>query len=91
MFQAEEHLDNQMNVKYTLHMVNQSVSNCVRELRTQLGMTQSHLAELTGVARQSIISIEKGHFQPTIETALRISRALGVPLEKIFWLKDSSQ
>jgi len=68
-------------------MTHKSVGNKIKELRTNLGITQAQLAELVGVARVSIISIEKGHFIPTIETALRISKALGVPIEQIFWLK----
>jgi putative transcriptional regulator len=64
------------------------VGNRLQELRTKLGMTQSQLADQVGVARVSILSIEKGHFIPTIETALRISRVLGVPVEEIFWIKD---
>ncbi len=64
------------------------VENRVRDIRTDLGMTQEQLAELVSVARQSIISIEKGRFIPTIETALRLSSALGVPVERLFWLKD---
>ena len=51
-------------------------------------MTQDQLAERVGVARQSIISIEKGHFLPSIETALRLSAALNVPVERLFWIKD---
>jgi DNA-binding XRE family transcriptional regulator len=68
-------------------MKSERVRNSVRELRTKLGLTQVQLAELVGVARQSIISIEKEHFLPTIETALRISTALGVPVDRIFWLE----
>ncbi len=63
------------------------VENRVRDIRTDLGMTQEQLAELVSVARQSIISIEKGRFIPTIETALRLSSALEVPVERLFWLK----
>jgi putative transcriptional regulator len=64
------------------------VVNRVREFRTELGMTQDQLAELVGVARQSIISIEKGHFLPSIETALRLSAVLNVPVERLFWIKE---
>jgi len=67
---------------------NEHVSNHVRELRTSLGLTQAQLAELVGVARVSIVAIENGRYLPTIETALRISKALGVPIERIFWLKE---
>jgi putative transcriptional regulator len=53
-------------------------------------MTQAQLAELVGVARVSIVSIETGRYIPTIETALRISKALNTPVDQIFWLKDGS-
>jgi len=68
-------------------MTNKNVANRVRELRTGLGLTQAELADMVGIARVSILSIEKGHFIPTIETALRISQALGAAVEEIFTLK----
>lgn len=71
-------------------MAHKNVGNNLKEIRTKLGITQAELAELIGVARVSIISIEKGHFIPTIETALRVSKALGVPIEKIFWLQENN-
>ena len=72
-------------------MVHKSVGNNLKEIRTKLGMTQAELAELVGVARVSIIAIENGRFIPTIETALRISQALNVPVEKIFWLQENNK
>ncbi len=66
------------------------IENRVRDIRMDHGMTQEQLAEIVGVARQSIISIEKGRFIPTIKTALRISAALKFPVERLFWLKDKS-
>lgn len=71
-------------------MSHKSVGNQVKELRVQQELTQAELAEIVGIARVSVLSIEKGRFIPTIETALRISQALGVPLEELFWLKDDS-
>jgi len=72
-------------------MVHKNVGNKIKELRTDLGMTQAQLAELVGIARVSIVSIETGRYIPTIETALRISKAFGVPTDQIFWLKDDIQ
>jgi putative transcriptional regulator len=69
-------------------MVQKSVGNAIKEARTRLGLTQAELAGLVCLARVSIVSIEKGHFQPTIETALRLSRALGEPVEQLFWLQE---
>ncbi len=70
-------------------MTHKNVGNNIKALRTDLGLTQAQLAELVGVARVSIISIENGRFIPTIETALQISKTLGVPVEQIFWLKEN--
>ena len=69
-----------------------SVGNAVQGARAKRGMTQQELADMAGLARQSIISIEKGRFLPTIENALRIAAALGVPVQDLFWLsKDGSK
>lgn len=70
-------------------MATKIVNNRVREIRSNSGLTQEQLADLVGVARQSIISIEKGHFLPTIETALRLSAALQVPVERLFWIEEN--
>jgi putative transcriptional regulator len=70
-------------------MATKIVNNRVREIRANSGLTQEQLADLVGVARQSIISIEKGHFLPTIETALRLSAALQVPVERLFWIEEN--
>jgi putative transcriptional regulator len=71
-------------------MSHRTVANRVKELRTDLDLTQADLADQVGIARVSILAIEKGRFIPTIETALRISQALGAAVEDIFWLKDES-
>jgi putative transcriptional regulator len=52
------------------------------------GMTQQELAERVGVSRQTVISIERGRFRPTVELALRLARALGVSVESLFELTD---
>jgi putative transcriptional regulator len=68
------------------------VQNAVLAARNRKGLTQQQLADLAGLARQSIISIEKGRFLPTIENALRIAAALDVPIKDLFWLgKDDSK
>jgi DNA-binding XRE family transcriptional regulator len=71
-------------------MAHPRVNNNLREIREGLGLTQEQLADLIGLSRQSIISIERGHFMPSIETALRLSSALGIQIDALFWLKDDS-
>jgi putative transcriptional regulator len=60
-------------------------TNSIRSLRFAHGeMTQADLASLIGVTRQTVISIEKGRYSPSLEMAFRIAWALGVPLDEVF-------
>ncbi len=51
-------------------------------------ITQQRLADLVGCSRQTINSIEKGKFNPSIELVLKISKALKLPVEEIFYLLE---
>jgi len=57
----------------------------VRRHRRQLhDMTQQELADRVGVTRQTILSIEKGRYNPSVGLAIRIAEAFGVPVEALF-------
>jgi putative transcriptional regulator len=59
----------------------------LRRFRFEHGeMTQQELADKVGVTRQTIISIEKGKYQPSVVLALRLAQAFGVPVESLFEL-----
>jgi len=62
----------------------ETLSNIVKELRTQKDISQGKMAELVGVTRQTIISLEKGSYIPSLLLAMRISEVLETPIEKIF-------
>ncbi|MBU1188257.1 MAG: helix-turn-helix transcriptional regulator [Gammaproteobacteria bacterium] len=49
-------------------------------------MTQQALAEQVGVSRQTIIAIETGRYQPSLEVALKIATAFATSVESLFWL-----
>ncbi len=51
-------------------------------------MTQQELAEKVGVTRQTILSIEKGKFKPSVELALRLAHVLGTTVERLFELEE---
>ena len=51
-------------------------------------MTQQELAEKVGVTRQTIFSIEKGKFKPSVELALKLAQVLGVSVEQLFELDN---
>lgn len=64
---------------------NQEVSNHVRRHRRAVeGLTQEGLAERVGVTRQTIISIERGSYNPSVGLALLLAKALGVSVEDLF-------
>ena len=47
-------------------------------------MTQGELASALGVSRQTIISIEKGRYDPSLELAFRLADYFGMSIEDIF-------
>ncbi len=65
-------------------MAEQTVQNNVYSLRAKRAMTQEELAERVGVTRQTIISIEKGNYTPSVLLALKLARAFKVPVEELF-------
>lgn len=64
-----------------------NVSNRVKELREARGWTQQHLAEAVGVSRQSINSIERNRYEPSLELALEFARIFATSTEDIFKLE----
>ena len=64
--------------------------NRLKELRARHGLTQEQLAMDVSVTRQTIISIERGNYSPSVFLALRIARRLQVPVEGAFWLENDS-
>lgn len=60
------------------------MDNRLRELREIRGMTQEDLAVRVGVSRQTIISLEKGKYNPSIFLAFKLARAFGLSIEEVF-------
>jgi putative transcriptional regulator len=67
--------------------VTEGLGNRLNALRAERGLTQAALAELVGVSRKTINTVENGVFVPSALLALRIARALGRPVEKVFFLE----
>ena len=61
-----------------------TVLNLVRENRVSLKLTQDELAVKVNATRQTIISIEKGNYVPSVLLALKISKVLGKSVEDLF-------
>ncbi|MGA7227152.1 MAG: helix-turn-helix transcriptional regulator [Acidimicrobiia bacterium] len=65
------------------------IENAIQRWRSELGLTQQQLADMTRVTRKTINTIENGHFVPSAVLALRIAAAFGVAVEKVFWLTNT--
>ncbi len=52
------------------------------------GMTQQALADKVGVTRQTILSIERGKYTPSVALALRLGQVFGVSVETLFQLEQ---
>ena len=65
-----------------------NILNRVKELRIGRGLTQEQLAEAVGVSRQSINSIERDRYVPSLPLALTFARVFGCSTDEIFRLND---
>lgn len=61
------------------------LKNHLREARRARGLSQTQLAEMVGVSRNTISSIETGQFSPTAKLALVICIALDKKFEDLFY------
>ncbi len=62
----------------------ETIINCVREKRTEKGVTQEDVATAVGVSRQTVIAIEKGNYVPSVLLALKLSIYFELPVESLF-------
>lgn len=67
------------------------MKHCIKELRTEFAWTQEEFSEKLGVSRQTIISIENGRYNPSLELAFRISKLFGKRIEEVFIFEEGSE
>lgn len=67
------------------------MQNRLRELREQQGMTQEDLGIKVGVSRQTIISLERGKYNPSISLAFRLARTFNLTIEDIFDFNEAGE
>lgn len=58
--------------------------NHLEELRKQRGIRQEDLAQALGVSRQTVISLEKGKYNPSLALAFKLAHYFGLSIEDIF-------
>ena len=63
-----------------------TITNRVKELRVARGWTQEFLAKEVGVSRQSINSIERGRYVPSLQLALTFAKVFECSTDQIFTL-----
>lgn len=61
-----------------------SVKNLVRQLREEQALSQQRLADLLGVSRQTVNSIEKGRYDPSLPLAFKIANQFDQAIEEVF-------
>lgn len=65
--------------------------NRVKEYRARFDLTQGQLAEKIGVTRQTIVSLEKGSYIPSLLLAMNIAEVFNEPIEVIFSKKEEEK
>ena len=61
----------------------------IKAARALKDMSQGELAEKVDVSRQTIVAIEKGDYNPTINLCIRICKALDKTLDDLFWADEA--
>ena len=67
------------------------MKNKVREFRTAAGLTQQRLADAVHVSVWTIISIEKGQYNPSIMLAYRMAQLFGTTVEELCCLRENKE
>ena len=66
----------------------EKITNRVKELRNERGWTQQQLAEAVGVSRQSVNSIERNRYVPSLPLALKFAEVFDCLTDDIFTLEE---
>lgn len=67
------------------------MKNNVERIRKLHNLSQEQLGDALGVSRQTIISIEKGRYNPSLDLAFRIAHFFAMPIEEIFIYEEEKR
>ena len=76
------------NVKYTIHFGGVFLNNKIKEFRKSKNVTQEDLASAVGVTRQTIISLENGKYNASLQLAYKIAKYFGTTIENVFIFQE---
>jgi putative transcriptional regulator len=65
--------------------------NSLKLQRVKLSINQGELGKLAGVSRQTISSIERGDYNPSITLVLKLSEILNTSIEDLFWIEEENE
>ena len=66
------------------------MKNKIKVYRAMNDLTQEALADALGVTRQTILAIEKGKYDPSLDLAFKIARFFSVSIEDVFQYEGGS-
>ncbi|MGO1369016.1 helix-turn-helix transcriptional regulator [Senegalia sp. (in: firmicutes)] len=67
------------------------MKNIIKKLRTKKNITQKELADRVHVTSRTIISLEKGKYNPSLMLAYRIAEVFNISLEELYCLKENKK
>ena len=70
--------------------MNENVINYIKEFRLKFNLSQQDLADAVGVSRQSINSIERGRYTPSLQLALKFAQVFNCKPEELFRLEEGN-
>jgi putative transcriptional regulator len=63
----------------------------IKEFRARYDLTQQDLADKVGVSRMTIVFLEKGTYNPSLQLAHRVAMVLGTSIEELFIFEDEDE
>ncbi len=66
------------------------MDNKIKELRKEKSITQDELALVVGVTRQTVISLENGRYNASLQLAYKISKYFGMSIEEVFIFEEEN-
>lgn len=67
------------------------MENYIKNYRKEANITQQQLADLVSVSARTIISLEKGKYNPSVLLAYKISRVFNVNIEELFMFEEEDE
>lgn len=66
------------------------MKNRIKEFRSKRGITQEELAQSVDVARETILYLEQGKYNPSLNLAYLVAKKLKVPLDELFIFEEEN-